>query len=233
MPPRLILWDVDGTLLRSSRLTRDVFDTAVEKALGRPPGEHGVAMSGKTDPVIALEILAAAGVTDDEARRHLPGVIQRLEADLAAAADTVRRNGQVLPGVAAILPRLHAEPDVVQTVLTGNTAANAAVKLDAMGLDRWLDLEVGAYGSDDADREALVPVARRRARERHGRDFSPDQVWVVGDTPGDLACARAGGARCLLVATGTFPLEELEAAGPDHLLADLSDVDGVCRLLTS
>ncbi|HEX2062872.1 MAG TPA: haloacid dehalogenase-like hydrolase [Acidimicrobiales bacterium] len=233
MAPRLVLWDVDGTLLRSSRLTRDVFDVAVQKALGRPPGGHGVVMSGKTDPRIALEILAVAGVTGEEARGHLPRVIQCLEEELAAAADTVRRDGKILPGVAEILPRLHAEPDVVQSVLTGNTAANAAVKLDAVGLDRWLDLEVGAYGSDDADREALVPVARRRAREHHGRDFSAEEVWVVGDTPGDLACARAGGTRCLLVGTGAFPLEQLEAAGPDHLLADLSDADAVCELLLS
>ncbi len=224
---------MDGTLLRSSRLTRDVFDVAVEHVLGRHPGDHGVRMSGKTDPLIALEILAAVGLAEDDARSRLSGVMERLEAELAAAAEELRDNGRVLPGVADILPRMQAEPGVVQSVLTGNTAANAAVKVRAFSLERWLDLDVGAFGSDHHDRGRLVPVALERARRRHGRRFAPGEVWVVGDTPGDLACARAGGARCLLVATGAATVEQLGELGADRVVADLSAVDEVCDLLLS
>lgn len=224
---------MDGTLLRSSPLTRDVFDVAVEHVLGRHPGDHGVRMSGKTDSLIALEILAAVGLAEDDARSRLPGVIERLEAELAAAAKQLRENGRVLPGVAEALARLQAEPGVVQSVLTGNTAANAAVKVGAFGLDRWIDLEVGAFGSDHQDRAELVPVAQERVRRLRGADFAPHEVWVIGDTPADLGCARAGGARCVLVATGSYPLEELRRTDADQVLPDLSDVDAVCELLLS
>ncbi|MDP9388392.1 MAG: haloacid dehalogenase-like hydrolase [Actinomycetota bacterium] len=228
-----MLWDVDGTLLRTNGVAQQAFDLAAAHVLGRPPGDHAVRMSGKTDPLIALEILAFAGLADEEARRHLPLVLERLEAELAGAVDLVREQGRVLPGVEDVLTELAADPAVVQSVLTGNTAANAAVKLKAFGLERWLDVEVGAFGSDRHNRDELVPVALERVRRRHGRDLRPEQVWVVGDTPRDLACARAGGARCLLVATGRFPLEELEGLGADLVRPDLADTAEVCRLLRS
>lgn len=229
-----MLWDVDGTLISTSGLGRDVFGLAVEHVLGRHPGDPDqVQMSGKTDPLIALEILAFAGLADDEAEHHLPDVIARLEAELAALADTLREQGEVLPGVAEVLARLDADPSVMQSVLTGNTTANAAVKLSALGLERWLDLETGAYGSDNVDRDQLVPVALERARRLRGRDFGPEQVWLVGDTPRDLACARAGGVRCLLVATGRVSHEELRGLPADMVLPDLAAVDDVCAILIS
>ncbi|MEO6120958.1 MAG: HAD hydrolase-like protein [Acidimicrobiales bacterium] len=226
-----MLWDVDGTLLTTSGIAQRAFDLAAAHVLGRPPGDHAVAMSGKTDPGIALEILAFAGVAADEARRRVPEVLARLEWELADATDRVRSEGRTHAGVESLLARLHAEPSVLQSALTGNTRANAAVKLAAFGLDRWLDLDVGAYGSDHHDREMLVPLALRRAKSLRGRSFDPDQVWVVGDTPRDLACARAAGARCVLVATGRFSFHELQAADADHTLADLADTDAVLDLL--
>lgn len=228
-----MLWDVDGTLLRTEGVAQHAFDVAAEHVLGRPAGRHEVAMSGKTDPLIALEILAFAGLDDDEAGRLLPRLLERLEAELARARDLVREQGRTLPGVEAVLADLHGDDAVAQSVLTGNTAANAAVKLEAFGLDRWLDVEVGAFGSDCHDREKLVPIALERLATRRGRSLAPDDVWVVGDTPRDLACARAGGARCLLVATGRFPLDELDDLGADAVLADLCDVEAVGRLLRS
>ena len=228
-----MLWDVDGTLLRTSGIAQRAFDVAAEHVLGRPAGDHAVAMSGKTDPLIALEILAFAGLGEEEARRVLPEVVGRLETELAEAKELVREQGHVLPGVERVLHDLHQDPAVVLSVLTGNTAANAAVKLTAFGLERWLDVEVGAFGSDDHDREQLVPVAIERLRRLRRRSVEPHQVWVVGDTPRDLACARAGGARCLLVATGRFLLEELEDLGADMVLPDLTDTETVARLLRS
>lgn len=228
-----MLWDVDGTLLRTNGVAQRAFDVAAEHVLGRPPGTHEVRMSGKTDPLIALEILLFAGLSEEEARRLLPRVVERLEAELAGARELVREQGYVMPGVQALLAELHDDPGVVQSVLTGNTASNAAVKLEAFGLDRFLDVEVGAFGSDDSDRELLVPIALERVERLRGRSLGPGDVWVVGDTPRDLACARAGGARCLLVATGRFPIEELEAEDADEVLRDLTDTEAVLRLLRS
>jgi phosphoglycolate phosphatase len=230
---RLVLWDIDGTLLRGGGVARDVFDEAVTAVLGRHPGDHRIPMGGKTDPQIALEILAYAAMEDAEATEHLPAVLGALERGLAAAADEMRRHGMVLPGVPDVLRTLDADPSVRSTVLTGNTQANAAVKLAAFELTRWVDLEIGAFGSDDADRTALVPVALERARRLRGLPADADDVWVVGDTPRDLACARVAGVRCALVATGHSSLDELRATGADVVLEDLSDVDGVVKLLTA
>lgn len=231
-PRRLVLWDVDGTLLTTSGIAQRAFDLAAAHVLGRPPGAHEVRMSGKTDPSIALEILAFAGLAGDAARALVPEMLARLEWELAAAGDAVRTEGRVHPGVEAVLARLHAEPAVLQSLLTGNTAANGVFKVQAFGLDRWLDLEVAAFGSDNHDREQLVAVAVERAARLRGRRFAPDQVVVVGDTPRDLACARAAGAVCVLVATGRFGVDELAGTGADAVLADLSDVDAAVALLT-
>ena len=226
-----MLWDVDGTLVDTAGVTAQSFDRAVEAALGRHPGDHGVPMTGRTDPSIVLEILACAGLDEEEARRHLAQVVHRLEAELAASAARFKRVGRVLPGVEEVLDRLHAHSSVSQSVLPGNTAANASVKLETFGLARWLDLEIGAFGSDRPDRDDLVPVALERARRLRRRTFSPAEVWVVGDTRRDLACARAAGVRCLLVGTGRVPMSELRPAGADHVLDDLSDTEEVCALL--
>lgn len=233
MLERLVLWDIDGTLIRAGEVAKDVFALAVEHAVGSHPGEHGVVMGGKTDPQIALEILAGMGIDAREGEDHLPLVMERMEAELAAAVELIRERGRVLPGAAEVLAALDADPRAAQTVLTGNTAVNAATKLAAFGLDHWLDVEIGAFGSDDRERRALVPVALQRAAELRGWALSPGDVWVVGDTPNDLACARAGGARCALVATGHTPAEELDRLNPDAVLDDLSDTEAVVKLLTS
>jgi phosphoglycolate phosphatase len=231
LPRRLILWDVDGTLMSAGPVGRSVFDAAVRSVVGRTAIDHGVHMSGKTDPQIALEILARLAVSDDEARDHLPGVLRALERNLESAIEAINRDGRVHPGVEDVLRRLDADGRVIQTVLSGNLRANARIKLAAFGLDRWLDLEVGAYGSDHEDRTRLVPVALERVERMRGHRFEASGVWVVGDTLADLACARAAGVRCLLVATGRIPLEELAAGRPDAVLPDLSDVRRVVSIL--
>ncbi len=226
---RLVLWDVDGTLIHSAGIGAAVFDRGLEKVLGTAPPSR-LSLSGKTDPQIVREYLELMAV--DDLDRHLPAVLAAVEAALADAAPVIVTEGRTLPGVPELLGRLAAEEDLHQTVLTGNTAANAVVKLTAFGLERWLDLEIGAYGSDKPDRCELVPVALGRARRVRGLDVGPAETWVVGDTANDLACARAGGARCVLVATGRTPLDELERLGPDRVLPDLSDTEAVARILT-
>lgn len=227
-PARVILWDVDGTLIHTDGIGAAVFDRALKHVLGMAPSSP-LRLSGKTDPQIALEYLELMAIDDPDDR--LPDVLEAVEAEVAEAAGGLTKRGRAQPGVPELLARLAREHGVHQTLLTGNTLANATVKVTAFGLEQWLDLETGAYGSDHADRRELVPIALERARRLRGLDVDPAQTWVVGDTANDLACARAGGARCLLVATGSTPLAELEALEPDAVLANLSDTDAAAGIL--
>jgi phosphoglycolate phosphatase-like HAD superfamily hydrolase len=228
---RLLLWGVDGTLVRAGDLGAAVFDVALEAVLGVRPDAR-VRMSGKTDPEIVREYLAALGVPETDGL--VEAVLRRVEGHLAAAAaeGELIAGGAACPGTGEVLRRLAADQRVASTLLTGNIAPNALVKVAAFGLDRWLDLSLGAYGSDEADRNLLVPVALRRLAEARGVTLAPADAWVIGDTPRDLECARAAGTRCLLVATGRYRFQELAALQPDAALEDLSDTEGVTKLLT-
>jgi len=224
----VVLWDVDGTLLRAGDLGITVFDDAVEEVCGRPPPAR-VAMSGKTDPQIVGEYLAMMGIEDTATM--VAAVCDALARHLAASADTLVAKGALCPGSAEVLARLAALDGVVCTALTGNIAPNAAVKLAAFGLDRWLDLTVGAYGSDARDRRALVPIALGRTADRYGAAVEASRAWVVGDTPRDLECAVAGGVRCLLVGTGRTPASTLATLGADAVYEDLRDTEAVLATL--
>ena len=232
VPERVVLWDVDGTLVHTAGVGSEVFDEAINKALGRLPSER-VRMGGKTDPQIVGEYLEMMGVGPDEQAGHVRAILAHLEAGLAAEASRITSDGHPMPGVPEVLRRLASDPKVISTLLTGNVAPNAVVKLAAFGLDHWVDFEAGAYGSDHADREQLVPVALDRIRRLQGVEIAPDDTWVVGDTPRDLACARAGGARCLLVGTGSVSVAELRKLDADEVLDDLADVDRVIKILMS
>lgn len=228
---RLILWDVDGTLVLLGPLARTAFYDAVRSVIGRGADGDTVRMGGKTDPQIAREIMAAMDVPDDDAARLLPSVMRELERNLSGAEPEFEATGTALPGVVEALRCLSGMPGVVQTVLTGNVAANARVKVAAFGLDRYLDLDIGAYGSDDDDRLRLVPVALEKANRIRGIRFEPSEAWVIGDTARDLACARAAWAHCLLVETGREGLGGADVAGADAVVPDLSDTERVLSIL--
>ena len=229
MIDRLLLWDIDGTLVRAGHLSAAAFDRAVAEVTGAEVTGRPV-MSGKTDPQIVREYLAILGVHEGE--DTVERILLRLETTLAEFAPRLPETGEATPGAAAILRRMADDSNVLSSVLTGNIAANAATKLAAFGLDRWLDLEAGAYGSDHADRTMLVPIAMRRAAELRNARCRADQVWVIGDTPRDLACARAAGVHCMLVGTGKTPADELATLGADAVLDDLSDTEAVAKILT-
>lgn len=226
---RLLLWDVDGTLVRVGHLSAASFDRAVADVTGREVTGRP-AMSGKTDPQIVREYLEILGVREEE--DTVERILTRLVVALSEFAPHLPETGDATPGSEAILRRMAGEAGVVSSVLSGNIAPNAATKLAAFGLDRWLDLEAGAYGSDHPDRLKLVPIAMGRAADLRDAHLEPDQVWVIGDTPRDLACARAAGAHCLLVGTGKMPADQLARIGADAVLDDLSDTDTVAKILT-
>jgi phosphoglycolate phosphatase len=227
---RLLLWDVDGTLVRAGDIGAAVFDQAIEAVFGvRPPAR--VRMSGKTDPQIVRDYLDMMGVVESDG--IVDAVLRGIEGQLAAAAASgeLAAEGSACIGVADVLAALAEDERVVSSLLTGNVYPNALVKVGAFGLDRWLDLDIGAYGSDHADRNELVPIALRRLESERGVRLDAEDVWVIGDTPRDFECARAVGAKCLLVGTGRFTAGELARLGPEAVLDDLGDTKAVVELL--
>lgn len=225
---RLVLWDIDGTLVDAAGHGRSAFAEAYEAVVGRPP-PGPVAMAGRTDHQIATAMLESGKVTHSDDR--LPRMLDALASALAAKRELIRAEGHAHPGARQALAALARRPGVVQSLLTGNLEANAAVKLSAFGLERYLDLEVGGYGSDPhRARSDLVAVARRRAAAKYGAE--PEDVVLVGDTPLDVRAAREAGARCVAVASGPHGPEELRAAGADAVLADLTDTGTVVATVT-
>ena len=220
---RLVLWDIDGTLVDSGGVGPDAFPVAFERTVGRPPAELA-AMSGRTDHEITLDTLECHGIDDPE--RLWPEFARALAEALAELEPTMRERGRALPGAHDAIAALAEADGVVQSLLTGNLKPNAAVKLRAFDLLLpQLDLEIGAYGSDDRHRPALVSIARERAAARFGR--APEQTVLIGDTPLDVAAARAGCVRVVGVASGRHSAEALAEAGADAVLDDLLDTEAV------
>ncbi len=206
-----------------------MFNRALEAVLGEVPSER-VRMSGKTDPQIVREYLALMESDDPS---HLPSILEHLERELAAAAEELTSDGSACPGAPELLAEVAQDDRFHSSVLTGNIAPNAVVKLAAFGLEKWLDLETGAYGSDSEDRRDLVPIAIGRLASLRGIHLSPEQTWVIGDTPRDYECAAAAGAHCLLVATGGYKAHELSGLGADAVLDDMSATGAVLDILSA
>ena len=226
---RLVLWDIDGTLIRARALLGQAWDQALATVFQLKGELARVEMAGKTDSQIVLEVLALHGWTDERAIPHLDRFREAYVAGLHEVREVLVDHIDVLEGAPEIIARL-AELGVRQSLLTGNYEAAARLKLGSVNLDHHLDFEVGAFGSDDRDRLKLVPVALEKAR-RLDPDLTAGDVVVVGDTPRDIACARAGGARAVAIATGQFSAEVLAEHAPDALLASLADTEAAVRAI--
>jgi phosphoglycolate phosphatase len=226
MAARLVLWDIDRTLVFAGGVDKAVWLDVCTELADRPVTKLGQT-SGRTEPQILREAFLLAGLDDAEADRLLPKAL-RLEAErLATRYQELVAKGHAMPGAADALAALAAIPGVVQSVLTGNVAPNAALKLVAFGLDRFINFEVGAYGSDDSDRPALVRLARQRTKARLGVDVDPSTTVIVGDSLRDVQAGQVGGARVVAVATGRTDAAMLAGAGAQVVLADLTDTDAV------
>jgi phosphoglycolate phosphatase-like HAD superfamily hydrolase len=219
---RLVLWDIDGTLVSTAGHGRYAFADAFERLARRAPAMENLHMGGRTDPDIALELLTTNSVEPSE--ENLEQLLAYLEAALADRAAAIRAEGHAMPGVHAALTTLAARDDVVQGLLTGNIRPNAELKLNALGLGGLIDFDIGGYGSDDSLRSALVAVARERALRKLHVDIDAEQTVLIGDTPRDVEAAHAVGAHAIGVATGPNSVAELHECGADAVLADMSDV---------
>ena len=216
---RLVLFDVDGTLIDCDGQTRAPFEAALVEVFGTAGDIDHYEFSGRTDARIAYDLATGAGVSSVDAFGGLGRVRDRYVEGLARTLDA--RRVRLLPAVVDRLEALAARDDVALGLLTGNWERGAAIKLGVHRLERYF--RFGAFGDDRLDREELPPIALERAARCLGAEFSPEETLIVGDSLLDVACARAHGIRCLAVATGWTPAESLLAAGPDRLVADLSD----------
>jgi phosphoglycolate phosphatase-like HAD superfamily hydrolase len=228
---RLVLWDIDGTLVHTAGHGRAAFAEAFERLVGRPPAHDGVPMAGRTDHAIALELLELGAVPQAEER--LPEMFEELHAALLRRRRLMASEGHPQPGVREALLTIGEDPGFLQSLMTGNIEPNAKLKLAAFDLDRLVELEIGGYGSGRGARSDLVDVARRKAKARHGVDVPVAEIVVVGDTPLDVEAARAAGARAVAVATGPYRADELERARPDAVLPDLRDTGALVEALSA
>ncbi|HVL67304.1 MAG TPA: HAD hydrolase-like protein [Vicinamibacterales bacterium] len=225
---KLVLFDIDGTLVLTGGAGVRAMNRALEATFGVPDALRGIPVAGRTDWGILDEAVRKQGGTLDAAM--LAGLQQRYVRHLA---DEMRHDGEgpkgVMPGIREILDRLAGRGDVMVGLLTGNFEAGARIKLEYF--DLWRYFRCGAFGSDAADRNLLVPFAVRRARLCGFPDIAPGEVLVVGDTPADVGCAHAAGATAIAVATGPSTVEELRATGAEHVFADLGEIEPFLRLV--
>lgn len=226
---RLVLWDIDGTLVDTVGHGRHAFTDAFERVLGRPVTLGDISMSGRTDHSIALELLEVNG--EPAVDERLPEIFTALNGALEGRREHIERDGRVMPGVPEVIAALAAREDVAQSLLTGNIEPNAHVKLGALGLDEMLDMEIGGYGSDSGIRPELVDVALRKARALRGLELSAAETVLIGDTPLDVHAAHENGARAVAVATGRFSVQELLDTGAEAVLPDVSDVNAAVEAI--
>jgi phosphoglycolate phosphatase-like HAD superfamily hydrolase len=212
-----VLWDIDGTLVSSRGAVARMFLDAVEAACGIRPDPTGLDFGGRLDPEIAELLVRAVGANLSQ----VDPVLAQFEALVTAGQDTLRPHISALPGAVEVLSTL-AQAGVKQTVVTGNLESVGRFKLDAAGLVPPLDVALAGFGASGVDRATVGQVALNRLVGA-GWTGSPDTCWVVGDTPRDLACARALGLRCALVATGHHSVESLTLLGPDLVLPALTE----------
>jgi phosphoglycolate phosphatase len=231
---RLVLWNIDLTLVDVARVTREAYAEAFAAVAGRPLIRLPQ-MAGRSESEIFFDALALNGIdvrAGGEAERLLDPFSAELAAALRARRDDLVTAGQLLPGAAEAVAAVARLDGVVQTVLTGNGKANATLKLRAFALDGYLDLDIGGYGSEAYPRGTLLRVARQRASEKHGVTFGERATVYVADSSRDVAAARIGGASSLAVASGRASSGELREAGADAVLPDLTDTSAVVTVIT-
>ena len=219
-PNRLILWDIDHTLIDTGGVGKRLYVRAFEAVSGKSM-EHEVDVTGRTELDIFAETAQRHGIesSDDLVDRYRDELARQYQEHV----HELSTKGHRLPGAVQALAALATMPKVVQTVLTGNLRAVAAVKLQAFGLHQYIDWTVGAYGDDDGYRPTLVVVAQRRAAEKYGVRFERHNTVIVGDSASDVAAARDGGAMVIAVTSGRDDEQSLRSAGADTVLGSLAD----------
>jgi phosphoglycolate phosphatase len=220
-PSKFLLWDIDGTLIRGARHAAEAFKAVLREVYELDSDILRISTAGKTDPQIVRETLLLHNLAHEAISERMPAFQRAYLAAAHEVAPLMRESIEVLPGVPAALGQL--APRVLHSLLTGNFLETARLKLDAAGLSRWFAWEYGAFGSDHEQRAELVPIALERVAAAGA--FDRRDVVVIGDTPNDIACARAAGVRVVAVATGSF--DQAALAEADAVLPNLNDLDAL------
>jgi len=225
---KLILFDIDGTLITSRGAGRRAMRTALERVFGAAGSIDQYDLGGRTDTRIVHDVMGALGWEPARVKDRLDDFFEAYLAGLTSEIGD-GRHVVTLPGVSLVVDRLAQSADVVLGLVTGNIEEGARIKLLPTGL--WPHFRVGAYGSDHMDRRRLPSLAARRAHALVDHAFAPTDVVVIGDTPHDIDCARAFGAVAIAVSTGQYTRAALLAERPDHLFDDLGDVEQVLAVV--
>ncbi len=228
---RLVLFDIDGTLLDADGAGRAALRVSMREVYGETGSIEDLDFHGKTDPRIVRELLRMVGRSDAMIDRGFERLWTLYCEGLERELDRRRRRLQTYPGVRELLARLQRDPRFVPGLVTGNVEGGAWRKLRACHLAE--PFRFGAFGSDSEERDDLPPLAMRRAETQTGHRFEPRDVVVIGDTPADVKCARSSGARALAVATGGFSEAQLSSLGPDYVFAELSNVEAVVAAIAA
>ena len=225
---KLVLFDIDGTILWSDGAGRRAMTEALLNVFGGA-GPTDYRYDGKTDPQIVRDLMRADGHTDDIIDERIDPLMQRylggLERELAGGT-----RAHVFDGVRDLFDLLEERGDIILGLLTGNLREGAAIKLRAAGIDIGR-FRVCAFGSDHHARAELPALAQRRAKEDLGLDIPGDHVFVIGDTPADITCGQGIGARAIAVATGRYTPEELARHHPYALFSSLADTAAVMKVI--
>lgn len=222
---RLLLFDIDGTLITSGGAGEWALRDAMRSRFGVEEDLGGILLAGATDKKIAVAMLEKNGLepSPENITALLDEYLSHLESRMP------KHQGRILPGMIELLKVLSTREEAVLALLTGNVVRGAEIKLAHYGV--WHHFEFGAFADDHHDRNELGKFARARAFERHGIDFPPDRIYVIGDTPRDIECGRAIGAKTVAIATGHYALQELATHAPDFLFQDFSATDRVIECL--
>jgi phosphoglycolate phosphatase len=226
MRDSLLLWDIDGTLVHMDRAGERALLIAIRELYERDLGlSLPVDLRGRTDTSIVRDLLAFLGVpgSPEEEKRLQLAYLSHMPTTMPAG------KARVLAGIREALDAVHAHPEIHQALLTGNLREGAKLKLSFLGL--WDYFEFGAFADDSSFRDELGPFALARAKESLGITFPPERVYIIGDTPHDIACGMAIGAKTIAVATGSFSVEQLSALNPTHTFKDLSDTEGLMKVI--
>ncbi len=227
MGMKLLLFDVDLTLINSGGAGRRAMSRAFTELFGNTNGLHKVSFAGRTDPAILREALEHHGdewsevIQEAFKRRYLEYLVHEIARN--------HEDKHVEPGVEPLLDTLNQRSDITLALLTGNWRAGARTKLEHFSL--WHYFEFGAFADDAWIRNELPAVAASRFEENSGHGIAPENVYVIGDTPRDVACAQPFGARSVAVATGLYSYSQLKAANPDFLYHDLSNMNAFLNML--
>jgi phosphoglycolate phosphatase len=222
---KLILWDIDGTLITSGGAGERALIAALKTGFGLDGSLNWLEYSGRTDAWIAHEVLRHYGLpeTPENIQRYLEGYLHALVTEMP------NPRARLHAGILSLLETLHRRTDLAQGLLTGNLQRGARIKLEHFAV--WHYFEFGAFADDSPRRNDLGSHALRRARERHGIEFPPQNVFIIGDTPWDIECGKFIDAKTIAVATGNFSVEQLRAHQPTAVFADFNDTTAFLRAI--